>query len=155
MELIAWFLIGAGAASILIAIAVVLPSWMAKIRRRKFQRYIEQVQNSVPEFIANQTREVSELSFRDKQGILNTVRIVVDPSMHDVLPGSYELQDMMDRGEAGTLEGLMAGHKISEEAASRVQEFVFSPIVVQRMRAAGMEPDEVVTKMLKASGRMA
>jgi len=45
-------------------------------------------------------------------------------------------------------------HQVSEDAMGKVQEFVFSPNAVRDMRRNGIEPDDVVTRMLKASGRM-
>jgi hypothetical protein len=72
------------------------------------------------------SQQISELTFRDVSGKLSTVRIIVDPGADDETP----------------LDG-------------NSEQFIFSPKTVERMRNAGVEPDDVVTRILRESGRIA
>lgn len=157
-----YFLLGAG--------CVVLGSFLwfswdkfrANRRKKKFQAFVDRLRKSIDvkdqahrERIENGEREISELTFRDKSGVMNTVKIVVDPNLEDALPKSQkEFDKMLSSGNTGTLSDLIAGHKIEHEPMKKVEEFVFSPNSVKAMRSAGLELDEVVTKMLRASGRI-
>lgn len=163
------FLLGAGAALLGVGLGVLIHQVILFRRRRRFASYLERLRGAVDKIEgpsadpANDNpmhektgyKEVSELSFRDKNGEMTKVRIVIDYDLADLSkPDMQTFQAMVDSGEAGTLGDLMDGHKVSEDAMGKVQEFVFSPQAVWQMRSSGLEPDEVVTKMLKASGRM-
>lgn len=148
------FCFGAGIAMIGAGIWFWVMTWREK-RRSKFDGFIDKLKSAVEEEKdLSKGREVSELMFRDKQGIMNTVRIIVDHDLMDQLTKT-DIEKLKVGAEGGTLDDILHGHSIEETAMNKVQEFVFSPKAVQDMRNAGLEPDEVVTKMLRASGRMA
>jgi len=116
---------------------------------RKFKRYLAQVTEEGHKKIMEASREVGELSFRDKSGGLCVVKIVVDHNLPDHLMDAFKAADA-----SGNLQDIMSGHKVSEDAMGQVEEFIFSPRAVRDMRAAGIEPDEVVRQMLRAAGRI-
>jgi len=138
--------------------------------RRRFNDFIERVKGAAEKHIEqineqvakkeqeepSTGKEISEFIFRDKMGVLTTVKIVIDHDLKNSIPdmNKDKIKSMVLSGEAGTLGQLLEGHSVQEDAMSKVQEFVFSPDAVRDMRAAGLEPDDVVAKMLKASGRM-
>lgn len=154
IEAFGWFMLGAGCCLALMA----LFEYLAYRRKRKFnnflQHLVEEGHRAVQEISKPGEREVSELSFRDKEGAMNTVRIIIDHDLKDMTGTKEEFKEMILKGEAGTMSDILSGHKVSEDSMSKVQEFVFSPQAVRDMKRAGMEPDEVVIKMLKASGRI-
>lgn len=135
IESIGWFFIGAGAMALVLGVFSLFRLIFLRIRTRKFRAMIKQLKEVSQELsygleYLNNNRidhlkpEVSELTFRDRYGALNTVKIIIDP--------------LMNYGTSSTTE----------------DEFIFSTKAVEEMRAYGIEPDEAVTKMLKASGRM-
>lgn len=149
-------LLGLGIGCLLISGAYALHRYISD---RKFRKYIRQLTEEGQRAIREASREVSELTYRDKYGALHVVKIVVDHSLQDNL--SDEDKDKMkamvasgNAGFAGSLQELMGGHRISEDAIGRVEEFVFSTKAVEDMRAQGMEPDEMVRQMLRAAGRI-
>lgn len=152
-SIVAAGMLGVGIAILGFSIGALLYKYRSK---RKFKKFLEGIKSASEEIVKEKSKkEISELSFRDKHGVMNTVRIIIDHDMADMKVGSkQDMEDMLRTGEAGTLSDLMAGHKVSEDAMGNVQEFVFSPQAVRDMRSSGLEPDEVVTKMLRASGRM-
>jgi len=98
--------------------------------------------------------ETHVLSWRYK-GKMQEVKIIIDPSLDDI-SSEVDLDDAMKRGEAGELALLMKGD-VSQETKDKMasqEAFVFSRKSVEAMRTAGLSPDEVVTKILKAAGRM-
>jgi len=161
IEALGWFLLGAGATGMVIGGTVVVRGLIGAYRRFKFERYLENIRknatDAVEEAVKGQ-REVSELTFRDKSGVMNTVRIVIDPNVMDKFSDEEKDQvakRIMAGEEGGSLQELVDGtQRISEDAMGKVQEFIFSPNSVKRMRQQGMEPDEVVTMMLRSAGRM-
>ena len=123
--------------------------------------FIDKIKEEAPEFLKDQAahiekgkvngsgKEISEMTFHDKEGNLNTIKIIIDHDLPDVsLPDREKFKEMVLKGEAGRIS------EVPEKAMEKIQEFIFSPQAVRDMRRVGMEPDEVVTKMLKASGRM-
>src|SRR6266404_1778320 len=81
--------------------------------------------------------------------LVNIIMIIIDHDLPDLtLPDREKFKEMVLKGEAGRI------NEVPEKAMEKVKEFIFSPQALRDMRRAGMEPDEVVTKMLKASGRM-
>jgi hypothetical protein len=142
IKLFAGFIIGAGIGVIIYAV----------YRKIKFRKFLAKVKTEGSELVRDAAQETSELMFRDKDGVLNTVKIIIDHALDDI--PEHARQELQEFASAGSMEDLIAGHKIEEEDMNRVQQFVFSPRAVADMRRAGLEPDEVVTKMLKASGRM-
>lgn len=159
MELFGGIFIGLGFALLACALCMGFFRYRTYRRRKKFAAFVERLKSTI---IKDETkeelkkgREVSELNFRDKSGVFTTVKIVVDHDLPDMIADNKEqLAEMIRKGDAGTMSDLLAGHRIEDDGMKKVQEFVFSPRSVHEMRKAGMEPDEVVTKMLKASGRM-
>src|SRR6266581_6033925 len=146
-----WFLMGAGVAILGIGIYHLVNAIRLK---RRMLSFIERMKSDAPEFIKDQIekgsgRETSEMTFRDKEGVLNTIKIIVDHDLPDVpFRDREDFYSMVVKGETGRI------NDIPEKAMVKVQEFIFSPQAVRNMRRDGIEPDEVVTKMLKASGRM-
>jgi len=146
-ELIGWFMISSGLSMLIIGLCVLFYTIVRRRimikRNHKLIAFIERLKSEADlikdKIESGQSgREISELVFRDKEGNLNTVRIIID---HD-LDGPYPLlTDLVSEDD-----------NISE--VNMKQEFIFSPQAVRDMRLAGMEPDELVTRMLKSSGRM-
>ncbi|SRR6266550_2295030 len=157
IETLGWFMLGAGVTSLAVGLFHLVNIIMMK---RRMLSFIDRIKEEAPEFIKDQAekgsgRETSEMTFRDKEGNLNTIKIIIDHDLPDIsLPDREQFKEMVLKGEAGRISDMVSGHKVSEKAMEKVQEFIFSPQAVRDMRRAGMEPDEVVTKMLKASGRM-
>lgn len=118
---------------------------------KKVAEMIERMKAEAPDMVRNAGREVSELSFRDKDGKLSTVKIVVDASLDNFGIDSEQFQRLMAEGDGGPLEELL--HANSDKIET-TEEFVFSAKSVRNMRMIGLDPEQIVTKMLKASGRM-
>jgi hypothetical protein len=162
IELIGGFFIGAGIGSIIYGCVILFINWRTK---RNFAKFLERIRDMAAEEVTKQvgvSKEVSELSFRDKNGLMNTVRIIIDPNLDETLTeeDKEEVRSVLSGNispnmQVGTMDDLLKGHKIEEATMEKVQEFVFSSKAVRDMRSHGIEPDEVVTRMLRASGRMA
>ena len=158
LEAFAWFMIGSGTVMLGRALYLIWGIW----KRRRFIKLLKslkkvsassegKLKELADKLITSKIggQEISEMTFRDKDGHLNVIRIIIDHDLPDIsLPDRDEFQSMVLKGEAGKI------NEVPEKAMDKVQEFIFSPQAVRDMRRAGMEPDEVVTKMLKASGRM-
>lgn len=170
MQVIGMLFIGAGIGFVLAGGYIFVLRWMAA---RKFRAFLERLKEigdeeeaaakTKKEISAKSTREISELIFRDKDGVAQTVRIVIDHDIDDMMTDEDKknVKALLTGGKStdpdirtGSMDDLLAGCKVEEAAMAKVQEFVFSPKAVRDMRLAGIEPEEVVTKMLKASGRM-
>lgn len=154
-----WFMLGVGIALLMVCTIGATKLLVMRYRARRFKSFLDKMREDGEKLVNSAAntlgKEISELTFRDKHGVMNKVRIIIDHDLNDMKIGSkQEMEDMLKSGEAGTLSDLMSGHKVSEDAMGKVQDFVFSPQAVRDMRSSGLEPDEVVTKMLKASGRM-
>ncbi len=151
LETLGWFMLGAGATSLAVGLFHLVNIIMMK---RRMLSFIDKIKEEAPEFLKDQAdktsgKETSEMTFRDKEGNLNTIKIIIDHDLPDVsLPDREKFKEMVLKGEAGRIS------EVPEKAMEKIQEFIFSPQAVRDMRRVGMEPDEVVTKMLKASGRM-
>ncbi|SRR6266581_7696327 len=149
LEFLGWFLISAGITMLIIGIGF----WIMELRyKRKVINDAETFIQKHPYAISENPfkgigREVSELNFRDKSGVLNTIRIIVDHNIEDECTPE-DINNM-------SIDNLMHNHTFSEGSMEKIQQFIFSAQAVRGMREHGLEPDEVVTKMLKASGRMA
>jgi hypothetical protein len=102
------------------------------------------------------TPETHVLSWRYK-GELQQVKIVIDPALDTAIEGSREeFEQLVKEGDAGKLQDLLDG-LASNDAKDRISAqdiFVFSRKAVEQMKMADMSPDDIVTKILKASGRM-
>src|SRR6266446_1938754 len=156
LEALGWFMLGAGVTSLAVGLFHLVNIIMMK---RSMLSFIDKIKEEAPEFLKDQAhrekiekgsgKETSEMTFRDKEGNLNTIKIIIDHDLPDVsLPDREKFKEMVLKGEAGRI------NEVPEKAMEKIQEFIFSPQAVRDMRRVGMEPDEVVTKMLKASGRM-
>lgn len=146
MDYLAQFFIGAGVGCLLVTGAMALHRYLTI---RKFRRYLQQLTQEGAKMVRDAAREVSELTFRDKEGELHTVKIIVDHSLKDDLS-----EKDMAKVEKFNLQDMLSNHKVSEDAMGQVEEFVFSAKAVQDMKAGGMEPDDLVRQMLKAAGRI-
>lgn len=156
MNAFAYLMIGLGAGVLFACGILALQKFIAD---RKFKRYIDQMTKEGQQALIEASRETSELTFRDKTGMLCKVRIVVDHALQDNLsPADKErLKGMVNKGDAafaGGLQDLLGNHKISEDAMGQVEEFIFSVRAVEDMRAQGLEPDDMVRQMLMAAGRI-
>lgn len=166
LESLGWFILGAGMAITAIVFIAIPIEIMKRRKNQKFGVFIEELKNSVDDAVAQgveppplpESKEISELTFRDKDGRLCTVKIVIDHNLDGNLTpdDKSRMRDQIKSGDAGagTLDDLLYNHVVSEDSVGQVQEFVFSSMAVRHMRQAGLEPDEVVTKMLRASGRI-
>lgn len=163
IENVGWFFIGAGFAFVAYGCKDAYKAYRdsrQNIRLDALDALMGGLRNNGPpkaqtmpmdyEQIGHDAREVSEFTYRSADGCFNTVRIIIDPELDDD-PAQEEADAMVD-GDTGMVETLLRGSKAMEMAD--VDEFVFSPKAVRDMRAGGLEPDDVVVKMLKASGRM-
>lgn len=150
IESLGWFLLGAGSAVVGIMVAMLIErrhklnedfkSFISKVREDGFARS-KQVA----------LKEISELTFRDKSGKFDTVKIIVDP---DISPSKEDkMEEMIFKGTDGKIGELVEGAPPAEDMV-KVKDFVFSSNTVRDMRASGIEPEDVVVQMLKASGRM-
>ena len=96
-------------------------------------------------------REISEFMFRDRNRKLQTVKIIIDPN----LP---EMEDMDDTSDLRVMtvpgKGEATLHSPEPVEMNKVRDFVFTPQCVRDMRAAGMEPEDLVARMLRDAGRM-
>lgn len=136
VENLGWFMLGAGSACWLMTMYNIY----RKIRDNrnhisKFDKMISDLKQTsavlseITEMASPVTGEpeVSELTFRDTNGKLQTVKIIVSPT------DSHADPKILDANS---------------------NEFIFSQDVVDRMRSNGVEPDEAVTTLLRASGRL-
>lgn len=146
MMFLAYFMIGIGVSLIFCGAVFLLRDWLVE---RKFKNYLNTMKQEGALAIKEASREVSELTFRDKNGVLCTVKIVIDHAIGDSLAALKK-----DAEFSGSLNDLMTGHKIAESTMGQTEEFIFSSRAVQDMQALGMEPDEVVRQMLRAAGRI-
>ena len=164
LEFVGGFLISAGISLVLMGISywcsILIRRRIVAASNRKLMAFIEKLKlesDLIKHELENDHkagRETSELVFRDKEGILNTVKIIIDHDLDHLASNEEELKSMILKGETGTMTDLISGHNITEDHIGKVQEFIFSPQAVRDMRLAGMEPDEMVTRMLKSSGRI-
>jgi hypothetical protein len=100
--------------------------------------------------------EVQKFQWRF-DGKFQEVEIVIDPGLDTMIPGSQEeFEAMVKKGDAGTLGQLLSelSKKPEREELNTIDKFIFSKKSVEQMRMAGISPDELVVKMLKAAGRM-
>jgi hypothetical protein len=100
--------------------------------------------------------EVQKFQWRF-DGKFQEVEIVIDPGLDTMIPGSQEdFEALIKKGDAGTLGQLLSelSKKPEKEELNTVEKFIFSKKSVEQMRMAGMSPDELVVRMLKAAGRM-
>lgn len=165
LENLAWFCIGFGSCMIAIGLLVIITTLIRaaiRSRRSKFDSYMERLQavsDGLHQMNEASDKEVSELHFRDKSGKLCTVKIVIDHSIKGNL--TEEDRDKMRAivlnrdANSGKLLDLISGASVEESELKQVQQFVFSQQAVEQMREYGLEPDDVVRRMLKASGRIA
>ena len=157
LEAIGWFCLGFGSLFLVEASIYLFRLYRERNRKTNFDAFIERIKSSSNEDDQpyHKGKEISEFSFRDMNGKLATVKIVIDHDLPDQLVNDpNEMDDMIEHGEAGTMDDLIKSNRIISGPMREVEEFVFSPRAIRNMRAGGMEPDEVVVKMLKASGRM-
>lgn len=165
LENLGWGFIGVISGSLIYAFGALLKDntqrLLAYRRKRKFERFLERFNSSVRQDIFGRQQttqttpnEISELTFRDKDGQLCTVQIVVDHSMN-AMPSDDEMSKIMDMVKDGQDELSVIKNIIPEEDMRKVQKFIFPYDVILQMKASGLEPDEVVRKMLQASGRIA
>jgi hypothetical protein len=137
IESFAWFLMGAGAMVLIFSVtSLIAPFFFRKKKKSEYDLVIEELREKADEMRvaiaeANPSISVSMLHYRDMFGKLNIAKIIIDPSSSHDLAGSVE-----------------------EDEENHTQSFIFSAKAAAEMRANGVELDEVVTKMLKASGRM-
>lgn len=162
LEALGWFLLGAGSAiTIIFGVPIIAMTVRHMKNKKKFGEYVETLKGfseKLAKMNEERSKETSELTFRDKDGKLCTVKIVIDSRLDDTLtPEDKErMRQMILSGESsGSLDDILANHKITEGEMDRIQQFVFSAHTAEQMRARGIELDEVVRKMLKASGRIA
>lgn len=128
----------------------------------KFSDYISKlaeegnklIQETVVEKV-NRATEVHTFQWRH-EGEMHEVKIIIDPSLDTIIPGTRsEFEQMLKSGDAGTFSQLLSSLSTKqEEGLQKVDKFIFSRKSVDQMRIAGMSPDELVVRMLKAAGRM-
>jgi hypothetical protein len=116
------------------------------IMRRKQQKVVEYVKK-IKAAAKAASQQVAELHLRDKQGKFFMVKIVIDTDIDDE-ETSVESSDV-----SGRLIDVMKGQAVDPEVGN-CREFHFSAAAVSEMREAGIEPDMIVTKMLRAAGKI-
>jgi len=129
----------------------------------KFSDYISKlteegnklIKETVVEKMVPRAPEVHTFQWRH-EGEMHEVKIIIDPSLDTIIPGTRsEFEQMLKSGDAGTFSQLLSSLSTKqEEGLQRVDKFIFSRKSVDQMRIAGMSPDELVVRMLKAAGRM-
>src|SRR2546421_430758 len=124
LENVAWFLLGAGVTSLIWFGIFLVPVMRRRRYEKKFASFVERVKNAVADAEApiRKNKEISELQFRDRDGALCKVQIVIDHEIELSDDDKIGLKDMIDRGEAnvaGSLKGVLSGHKISEGAMDK------------------------------------
>jgi hypothetical protein len=131
-----------------------------KLKNAKIARYADRMRKSAEEEVVRMkqqalTSHTSQLYLRNKQGKLFKVNIIIDPDLEGKpVPSPDRLKELADRGEAGTLSDLISGKTVASEELYEVSDFVFSPAMVRQLSEAGLEPDDVVIRMLRATGRI-
>ena len=139
-----------------------IPNLIKKFqRKRRMKQFINKIKCQADDFLKElqaqgkpSEKQTSELTFRDAKGGLSVVKITVDPALDNIQLDEDDMAQMMADGIGGRgLDLIQHGSEAAKKAANQ-EEFVFSPKGVAMMRGMGMEPEEIVTKMLKASGRM-
>src|SRR6266478_4538415 len=122
-EYIGWFMISAGLSMLIIGIAAlfytIIRRRMIAANNQKLVSFIERLKSEA-DLIKDKIekdhkigREISELVFRDKEGILNTVRIVIDHGLDDLSASDQEELKGMVLKEKGTPVDLVSGHDIT------------------------------------------
>jgi len=131
-----------------------------KLKNAKVARYADRMRKSADAEIERMKQlalnsHTSQLYLRNRQGKLFKVNIIIDPSLESrPMPSPDRLKELADRGEAGTLSDLISGKTVASEELYEVSDFVFSPAMVRQLNEAGLEPDDVVIRMLRATGRI-
>jgi len=131
-----------------------------KLKNAKVARYADRMRKSAEEEVERMKRlalnsHTSQLYLRNRQGKLFKVNIIIDPSLESrPMPSPDRLKELADKGEAGTLSDLIAGKTVANKELYEVSDFVFSPAMVRQLNEAGLEPDDVVIRMLRATGRI-
>src|SRR5258705_1074669 len=138
--------------------------WKAPRQSAKLNDFIAKIEKEAKEAMAElkvkssvlPVAETHVLTWRHK-GELHHVKIVIDPALDTAIEGSREeFEQMVRDGDAGKLEDLLnglAGPDVKDRMADQ-ETFVFSRKSVEQMKMADMSPDDIVTKILKAAGRM-
>lgn len=139
----AYFIAGLGIGALLWSLSLLVDweSWLKpKYRHKSMLKYMARVnlaelQHPVP---TPQTlpREISELTYRDIDNKLRTVKIVVDPNITDASP-----------------EVAMA--KMGNSPDTDPEEFVFTAEAIATLKSQGLEVDEFVRNMLRQAGKIA
>ncbi len=118
----------------------------------KAERTVEK--KADPVFKSNRKPTVQEFMWRHG-GKINTVNIVIDPNLDECFQKSpEEFSEAVKSGELGKLEALMGDLANGKNDLKETTDFVFSAKAVVQMKAMGVEPEDLVSKMLKAAGRM-
>lgn len=139
-----FFLLGMGIGSIIWGLTGLI-DWnnilSKKYRHKAFLKYMDRVELAelkfpVPEQ-GNNNREVSELTYRDIDNKLCTVKIVIDHSLHDNISEEDRKKYFEAHGEPGP------------------EEFVFTDEAIAIMRSKGLEVDEFVRDVLRKQGKIA
>jgi hypothetical protein len=132
-----------------------------KDKREDFQDFLDRIKREGEEKLKEynlDTKETSELYLRDKAGKMFEVKIVVDEALDgDNFDTPDEFNEKVSIGEAGRLKDLMTDGQ-NAKVDSRIgdcKEFVFSKKSVDDMRKVGLQPEDIVVKMLRAAGRIA
>lgn len=148
LENFGWMLFGAGIGSIGTVIAVIISDKMALKRFDRFNGYMERVQEAVHEEVTKineqvktSRQEISELQFRDRDGVLCKAQIIVDHDLFDMKPPK-EIHDWINT------------HRVAEEQSGRIEQFIFSGGAAAAMSAIGTSPDMIVRQILKEAGRI-
>ena len=105
---------------------------------------------------ARSKKEVHEFMWRHK-GQLQKVNIEIDPALDTAISGSQEdFEKMVEEGNVGRLEDLLneLANPVERQKMKKVDTFTFSRKSVDQMKMVGLTPEELVTKMLRAAGRM-
>ncbi len=123
--------------------------------KRKMDKMIEALKAEAERLEKeNSAKTTAVLTYRSTSGKLETVKITIDPSA-DTLFSQDTLKALVAGGHGGMLQDALSGDKETAQKMNDTEEFVFSSKSAALMRSMGMEPEEVVTQILKATGKMA
>src|SRR3954469_15896085 len=156
LESLGWFFIGVGSCGFLFFGYHAVEKVKVLLRKKKFDDFIRKMRAAADQYQEDcETKakarqdntpvresggqEVSMLSFRDKFGVFNTVKIIVDHDLDDSLTdedkGSVRNMIISEDGsipefqgmlrEDGTPTALLKSHLVEESKAKKIEQFVF------------------------------
>jgi len=120
---------------------------------RRKRKIVSSISNEIDGKEDASNKSTAELSYRDISGKLVTVKITVDYALDGGIAPEI-VRSLLDRGGIGMLASVLGGDSEIAKKMRDATEFVFSHRTVSQIKACGMELEDFVAKILKATGRM-